>query len=60
MFSKLFLASLYRLAENIFVLAIVVPETKFSDVERQIFFAEFVTDAGHAPLEQSSPGQSPT
>lgn len=42
----------HRFAENVIVLAVVVPETELGDVERQILLADFVERAHHAALNQ--------
>lgn len=46
-----FLASFDCLAENVCIIAIVIPELKFRDVKRQIFLADFVIAANDAALE---------
>src|SRR5437879_4419514 len=46
-------AACYRCAENIDVLAVVVSELKFRDVQRQIFAADLVTGANNAALEDA-------
>src|SRR5258708_36937120 len=45
------LASPDRLRENVFVLAVVVPELKLRDVQRQILLADLVERADDATLE---------
>ena len=45
------LASLDRFAENVRVLAVVIPELEFSDIERHVFAAHFVERPDHAALE---------
>ena len=44
-------ASCYRHSKDIGVVAIVIFELAFRDVERQIFFADFVIAANNRPLE---------
>src|ERR1700682_3697120 len=46
-----FSASADRLAEDVLILAIIVTELKFGDVERQIFGADLVESADNAALE---------
>src|ERR1700730_7208979 len=46
-----FSASLDRRSENISVLAIVITELKFGNIERHIFPAHFVKSADYAALE---------
>lgn len=46
-------AACYRGSEDIDVLAVVVPELKFSDVQRQIFTADLVIGTDHAALEDA-------
>ncbi|MGB6656536.1 MAG: hypothetical protein WA926_10880 [Methylovirgula sp.] len=45
-------ASLDCFSENVGVLTIVVAKLKFSDVERQVFFADFMECAHHPTLNQ--------
>ena len=47
----LFLASVDRRSEDVGIETVVVAELKFRDVQRQIFFADFVERADHAALE---------
>ena len=51
--SDLVSAACYRRPEHIGVAAVVVPELKFGDVERQIFCAHLVERADHAALEDA-------
>ena len=63
-------AACYRGSENIDVLTVVMPELKFSDVQRKIFAADLVIGADNTALEDapkafnqinpSSPGSSPS
>jgi hypothetical protein len=46
-------AACYRRVENIGVVAVVVAELKFRNVERHIFRADFVESADHAALEDA-------
>src|ERR1700722_13888570 len=46
-------ADCYRRPEDIGVMAVVVPELKFSDVERQILLADFVVAANDPALEDA-------
>src|SRR5260370_6031552 len=48
---KMILASPDRFAENIGIVAVVVPELKLRNVERQIFWAELVERADNAAFE---------
>jgi len=43
--------SLYRLAEDVRVLSVVVAELKLRDVQRQVLGADLVEGADHAALE---------
>src|SRR5579883_2123484 len=46
-------ASCYRRPEDIDVFAVVIPELKFRDVQRQILAADLVECADHAALEDA-------
>jgi hypothetical protein len=46
-------AFLDRRTENIGVFPIVISELEFRDVERQVFAADLVKGADHAPLDES-------
>src|ERR1700722_249280 len=46
-------ADCYRRSEDIGVMAVVVPELKFSDVERQVFLADLVIAANDPALEDA-------
>src|SRR6185312_9904058 len=46
-----YLAPLKRHAENIGIVAIVVPKLKFSDVQRQVFGADLVEGANNTTLQ---------
>lgn len=46
------LASINRGSENVGVVAVVIPELKFSDIQRQIFLADLVEGADHSALNQ--------
>jgi hypothetical protein len=46
-----FLASSDRLAEDVVILAVVIPELEFSDVERQVFAARLVIGTDSAALD---------
>jgi len=46
-------AACYRRSEDIGVMAVVVPELKFSDVQRQIFLADLVIAADDPALEDA-------
>ena len=46
------LASPDRRAEDVSVLPVVIPELEFSDVERQILFADLVEGSNHAALDE--------
>ena len=47
---KMLLASANRRSENVRIQAIVIPELKFSDVQREIFGADFVEAADEPEL----------
>jgi len=46
------LTSVYRRSEDVAVLAIVVAELEFSDIQRQIFAADLMECADHATLDK--------
>jgi hypothetical protein len=46
------LASFDRRSEDIRVFAVIIPELEFGDIEREIFFADFVKCADHAALDE--------
>jgi hypothetical protein len=46
-------ASSYRCSEDIGILAVVVPELKFIQVQRQVLLADVVVGADNSALEQA-------
>lgn len=46
-------ASCHGVAENVWILAIVVTELKFGQVERQVLFADVMISADDSALEQA-------